>query len=98
MGGSLVKSLKNWIIAIVVIAVVAGAYYALRIYDGSGLPDGIAGGNGRIEATEIDISTKTPGRIKEILVDEGAFVSAGQVLAVMDTQQLEAQKLSLIHI
>lgn len=86
------KSLKNWIIAIVVIAVVAGAYYALRIYDGSGLPDGIAGGNGRIEATEIDISTKTPGRIKEILVDEGAFVSAGQVLAVMDTQQLEAQK------
>ncbi len=86
------KSLKNWIVAIVVIAVVAGAYYALRIYDGSGLPAGIAGGNGRIEATEIDISTKTPGRIKEILVDEGAFVSAGQVLAVMDTQQLEAQK------
>lgn len=86
------KSLKNWIIAIVVIAAVGGAYYALRIYNGSGLPAGIAGGNGRIEATEIDISTKTPGRIKEILVDEGAFVSAGQVLAIMDTQQLEAQK------
>lgn len=86
------KSLKNWILAIVVIAIVAGAYYVLRVYDGSGLPAGIAGGNGRIEATEIDISTKTPGRIKEILVDEGAFVSVGQVLAVMDTQQLEAQK------
>ena len=86
------KSLKNWIVAIVVLAGVAGAYYGLRIYDGSGLPAGIAGGNGRIEATEIDISTKTPGRIKEILVDEGAFVSAGQVLAIMDTQQLEAQK------
>ena len=86
------KSLKNWIVAIVVIAVVSGGYYALRIYDGSGLPAGIAGGNGRIEATEIDISTKTPGRIKEILVDEGAFVSAGQVLAIMDTQQLEAQR------
>ena len=86
------KSLKNWIVAIVVIAVVAGAYYALRIYDGSGLPAGIAGGNGRIEATEIDISTKTAGRIKEILVEEGAFVTAGQVLAIMDTQQLEAQR------
>lgn len=86
------KSLKSWIIAIVVIAGVAGAYYALRIYDPSGLPAGIAGGNGRIEATEIDISTKTAGRIKEILVDEGAFVSVGQVLAVMDTQQLEAQR------
>ena len=86
------KSLKNWIVAIVVLAGVAGAYYGLRIYDGSGLPAGIAGGNGRIEATEIDISTKTPGRLKEILVDEGAFVSAGQVLAIMDTQQLEAQR------
>ncbi|MCX5519265.1 HlyD family efflux transporter periplasmic adaptor subunit [Kaistia defluvii] len=91
-GSPLVKSLKSWIIAIVVIAGVAGAYYALRIYDPSGLPAGIAGGNGRIEATEIDISTKTAGRIKEILVDEGAFVSVGQVLAVMDTQQLEAQR------
>jgi HlyD family secretion protein len=87
-----VKSLKNWIVAIVVIAVVAGAYYGLRIYDASGLPAGIAGGNGRIEATEIDISTKTAGRIKEILVEEGSFVTAGQVLATMDTQQLEAQK------
>lgn len=86
------KSLKNWIIAIVVIAAVGGAYYALRIYNGSGLPAGIAGGNGRIEATEIDISTKTAGRIKEILVEEGSFVTAGQVLATMDTQQLEAQK------
>ncbi len=86
------KSLKNWIVAIVVIAVVAGAYYGLRIYDASGLPAGIAGGNGRIEATEIDISTKPAGRIKEILVEEGAFVSAGQLLATMDTQQLEAQK------
>ena len=86
------KSLKNWIVAIVVIAVVAGAYYGLRIYDASGLPAGIAGGNGRIEATEIDISTKTAGRIKEILVEEGAFVTAGQVLAIMDTQQLEAQR------
>src|SRR5690606_41027767 len=49
-------------------------------------------GTGRIEATEIDISTKTAGRIKDVLVDEGAFVTAGQVLAVMDTQQLEAQR------
>ncbi|WLS00756.1 HlyD family secretion protein [Shinella sumterensis] len=86
------KSLKNWIVAVLAIAVIAGGYYFWRIYDGSGLPAGIVGGNGRIEATEIDISTKTAGRIKDVLVDEGAFVTAGQVLAVMDTQQLEAQR------
>jgi HlyD family secretion protein len=56
------------------------------------LPSGIASANGRIEATEIDIATKTAGRIKEILADEGDFVTAGQVLVKMDTQVLEAQR------
>jgi HlyD family secretion protein len=55
------------------------------------LPPGIASGNGRIEATEIDIAAKMPGRIQDILVREGDFVTAGQVLARMDTTQLEAQ-------
>ena len=41
-------------------------------------------GNGRIEAVEIDISTKTGGRVRDILVGEGDFVTTGQVLAVID--------------
>jgi HlyD family secretion protein len=53
--------------------------------------DGLASGNGRIEATEIDVAAKIPGRIKEILVREGDFVTAGQVVALMDTEVLEAQ-------
>lgn len=89
------KSAKNWIVAIVVAAVVAGGYYFWRFYDGSGLPAGIVAGNGRIEAVEIDISARTPGRIKEILADEGMFVEAGQVLARMDTEQMEAQRRQL---
>lgn len=51
----------------------------------------IASGNGRVEATEIDIATKTPGRVAEILAAEGDFVTAGQVLARMDTQTLQAR-------
>jgi HlyD family secretion protein len=51
----------------------------------------ITSGNGRIEATEIDIATRTPGRVTSILVDEGDFVSAGQTLAEMDTAVLAAQ-------
>ena len=42
----------------------------------SGLPPGIVAGNGRIEATEIDIATKAPGRIIQILAKEGDFVQA----------------------
>lgn len=48
-------------------------------------------GNGRIEATEIDIATKIAGRVQEILVDEGDFVTAGQLLARMNVDVLEAQ-------
>ncbi|MCK9532787.1 MAG: HlyD family efflux transporter periplasmic adaptor subunit [Hydrogenophaga sp.] len=50
-----------------------------------------ASGNGRIEAVEIDIAAKSPGRLEEILVREGEFVTAGQVLARMDTRSLQAQ-------
>lgn len=56
-----------------------------------GLPAGFASGNGRIEAVEIDIAAKTAGRVREILVDEGDFVRAGEVVARMDTSVLDAQ-------
>lgn len=82
----------RWLVIIVVVAVLGGGYYAWKNYASPSLPAGIASGNGRIEATEIDISTKTAGRIKEILVNEGDFVTAGQVLAHMDTEQMEAQR------
>lgn len=83
---------RRWLGAILVAALATAGYFYWQHLTGSALPAGIAGGNGRIEAVEIDISTKAPGRIKQILVSEGDFVAAGQVLAQMDTEQLEAQK------
>jgi HlyD family secretion protein len=79
-------------IVLAVIAIAGGGLYAWQELKPGGLPDGIASGNGRIEAVEIDIATKIAGRIKEILVNEGDFVTAGQVLAMMDTAVLEAQR------
>lgn len=55
------------------------------------LPAGFAGSNGRMEAVEIDVATKTAGRVLKVLVDEGDFVQIGQVLAQMDTESLKAQ-------
>ncbi|WP_334005760.1 HlyD family secretion protein [Burkholderia cepacia] len=52
---------------------------------------GFVSGNGRIEATEIDVATKLPGRVTAMLVDEGDFVKAGQPLARMDVVVLQAQ-------
>ncbi len=53
---------------------------------------GLVSGNGRIEAVEIDVAAKIAGRVKDILVREGALVKAGQVVALMDTEVLEAQR------
>jgi len=83
---------KQWILAGAIIVFAAGGYYAWKALNGDGLPEGIAKGNGRIEAVEIDISTKSPGRIREILADEGDFVQANDILARMDTDQLESQR------
>jgi HlyD family secretion protein len=56
----------------------------------SRLPPGIASGNGRLESDEIDIDTKFAGRIAKLFVDEGDMVAAGQVVAMMDTRDLQA--------
>lgn len=79
--------------ALLVLAAIAAAValYAWRQHRPAALPNGIAMSNGRIEATEIDIATKLPGRIKEVLAREGDFVEPGQVVARMDTQTLEAE-------
>jgi HlyD family secretion protein len=77
-------------VALLAIIVVA-AYFIWQHYRAKGLGEGFASGNGRIEAIELDIAAKAPGRIKEIYADEGDVVTAGQVVARMDTDVLRAQ-------
>lgn len=55
------------------------------------LPPGIASGNGRIEAKQVDIAAKEALRVKEILVKEGDLTQPGQVVVRMDTATLESQ-------
>lgn len=86
------KSSRAWLFVGAAIVVAALGYWAWLRLAGSDLPPGIVSGNGRIEATEIDIAAKIPGRIKEILVREGDFVKAGEVLVRMNTDQLEARR------
>lgn len=82
----------NWIVLLVgVVALTGGAYVGWTKLAGDGVPDGFAMSNGRLEAERIDIATKFPGRIEEILVDEGHTVEAGQIVARMDSTELQAQ-------
>ena len=81
---------RRWLLPATLLgATLLAAWWLLRP---SSPGDGFASGNGRIEATEIDVATKIPGRIAEILVDEGDVVHAGDVVARMDTASLEAQR------
>jgi len=78
---------RSLLLLLVPLAVGAGYWW---LHSGPTLPPGIAVGNGRLEADEIDIDTKFAGRIAQVKVDEGDLVTAGQVVAVMDTRDLEA--------
>jgi len=58
---------------------------------GGELPEGVVKTNGRIEATEIDVSSKYAGRLENVMVDEGNDVKAGQVIARISSPEYEAQ-------
>ena len=78
------------VLACLVAAGGAGAWYWWQ-QQLSALPPGIAKTNGRLEAEQAEIATKFPGRIALVLVKEGDMVKPGDVLARMDTAELEAQ-------
>jgi HlyD family secretion protein len=76
------------LLLVLLLAAVGGGYWWL--HPRASLPPGIASGNGRLEADEIDTDTKFAGRIAALFVDEGDLTKAGAILAKMDTQDLEA--------
>jgi HlyD family secretion protein len=47
--------------------------------------------SGRIEVTEVNVSSKVTGRVVKLLVEEGTDVKAGQLIAELEGEELEAQ-------
>ena len=86
------RKLPVWVLVLACMAVLggAGAWYWWQ-QQLNALPPYIAAANGRLEAEQVEIATKYAGRIAVVLAKEGDTVQAGQVLARMDTAELEAQ-------
>ena len=85
------KRAWKWIGVAAAVAIVALIGVKVMIKRHNRLPEGIASGNGRIEAKLVDVTAKEPLRVKQILVDEGALVKPGQVLVKLDTDTLDSQ-------
>lgn len=77
---------------VLLLLLLGGALFLLyRHNQRPGLPAGIAAGNGRLEAIEVDVATKVAGRLAKVLPHEGDNVTAGQVVAELDADDLRAQ-------
>jgi HlyD family secretion protein len=50
-----------------------------------GRTDGTILASGHVEATEVTVSSKVPGRLERLSVDEGTLVRAGQEIAQLET-------------
>jgi HlyD family secretion protein len=85
------KRTLKWIIGSAAVVVVLLIGFGIWKSKQSALPEGIASGNGRLEATLVDVSAKEPLRVKEVKVREGDLVKPGQVVEQLDTVTLEAQ-------
>ena len=72
-------------------SLVVFAVWRLFLAPSAVAPDVIAV-SGRIEGDDSAVATKTSGRIREITVREGDRVEAGQVIAVLDDEQVRARE------
>jgi HlyD family secretion protein len=93
MSGEKVKnSLKKNVSYILIVIVLIFTLLTLTGYwDSTDQYEGIASGNGRLETTQVDITAKYGGRLTHIYVKEGEMVEKGQLLAKLDTREIEAQ-------
>ncbi|MEZ5354975.1 MAG: HlyD family efflux transporter periplasmic adaptor subunit [Bryobacteraceae bacterium] len=80
------------LIPIVLVLATAG-FLAWRFFNGAADPNGSIHLSGNIEATQVDVSFPMPGKVVAIEVREGDAVRKGMVVARLDPEILERQKL-----
>jgi HlyD family secretion protein len=78
--------MKKRIVALVALVAAATIVYYFVHRSNRG-KDGIRI-SGNIEVTAVEVSFKIPGRVSERMVDEGAMVKAGQVIARLESEEL----------
>ncbi|HEV2859907.1 MAG TPA: HlyD family efflux transporter periplasmic adaptor subunit [Pyrinomonadaceae bacterium] len=85
---------KKAIRAALLLTVLAAATFVgwRYVFSGPAVAPGVIQVSGRIEGDDSVVASKTSGRIREITVREGDEVKAGQVVALLDDEQIRARE------
>ena len=83
--------LKKSILLFTLLAIGVGIYFYLFVNQKSDLSEGFAVGNGRVETTQVDVASKLSGRLIDIDAEEGDLVQKDEILAHIDTKELNAK-------
>ena len=82
---------RPWLIAGVAIVLAGLALSAWSWWGNRRNGGDIISASGRIEVTEVNVSSKLTGRITTLAVDEGTDVKQGQLIATLEGEELQAQ-------
>lgn len=81
---------RPFVALLIICLVLTGSYYLYRHYYAS--PSGQIEASGTIEATRVELHAKNSGTIRQLTLKEGDFVQADQVVAVLERNDLVAQR------
>src|SRR6185369_6926574 len=85
---------RPWLPGLIFLVVLAGAGFLLwrMFFASTGAPQNVITLSGRIEGDVSTVAAKFSGRILEVRVREGDTVNAGDVIAVLDDEQIRARE------
>jgi HlyD family secretion protein len=83
---------RRRIVLLVLVLGLAGFAAWRFVLASSAVPPGVIIASGRIEGDDSAVAAKVAGRIREISVREGDAVEAGQVIGVLDDEQIRARE------
>ncbi len=86
------SSRRRVVVAVALVIVLSLAAFAYWRFAPPAAPAGVIAVSGRIEGDDAAVAAKTTGRIREITVREGDRLEPGQVIAVLDDEQIRARE------
>lgn len=77
--------------AVLLVIAIGGVVYFHRSVPAEDYSDQPLEISGSVEVKNVDVNVKVPGKLEKIMVEEGDQVEAGQVIATLEAQNIEAK-------